>query len=169
MKAKQLWIAVTFLTLSLAFAGCKDECKDVDCGNGTCDEGVCTCNDYYTGTNCNVAHNAALVGTYTLTGTCTTSGVYPYEVVLAPKPGSPNEATINGMYDSPGHTVTMVISKDGRSFTIAKQASGTSGYWIETTAPGSISADGKTLNMAFNVYHQGGATLLESCSAPLTR
>ncbi|MFT4680914.1 MAG: hypothetical protein ACI9CU_002196 [Polaribacter sp.] len=43
-----------------SFSSCSDACKDVDCGTGTCLEGVCTCPDGFSGTNCAVDECAAL-------------------------------------------------------------------------------------------------------------
>lgn len=39
-------------TILLLTASCKDDCKDVQCINGNCDEGICNCFPGYTGSQC---------------------------------------------------------------------------------------------------------------------
>jgi len=50
MKTFVKLLFVAFIT-SLASCGC-DSCEDLDCGIGTCVEGICDCPDGYSGTNC---------------------------------------------------------------------------------------------------------------------
>jgi len=42
------------LLLSLLVFSCGDPCDDLDCGTGTCLDGVCDCPDGYSGTNCEI-------------------------------------------------------------------------------------------------------------------
>ncbi len=62
-----------FLFSSMLFLACNDPCKDVNCGNGTCDEdsGNCICDDWYEGTNCELEMRTKFLGTWNSTSPCT--------------------------------------------------------------------------------------------------
>jgi hypothetical protein len=157
----------TLLFASMFVVGCKDECKDVDCGNGECVDGLCVCSDGYFGSNCSTALNAAMNGTYQLTELCNTSGNWNYSIQVAPKSGSLKEATITGFYQENNDAVTAVVAVSGTSFTIANQDLGTSGYKLAATN-GQILDGGKTLKLTYAITGSNGSAV-ESCTATLTR
>ncbi|MCD8528476.1 MAG: hypothetical protein LRY27_00485 [Chitinophagales bacterium] len=53
-----------FLILIAAISGCKDACKDVQCVNGSCDDGTCICEAGYEGTTCDTQINDKFEGTW---------------------------------------------------------------------------------------------------------
>lgn len=58
-------IVTVLAFLSLCFFACSDPCSDIDCGaNGTCVEGVCNCDEAYTGLNCETEIRAKYLGIY---------------------------------------------------------------------------------------------------------
>jgi hypothetical protein len=166
----KLNLLAALLLSTLAFAGCKDECKDVNCGaNGACVEGNCVCDAGYLGTNCETALNSKFGGVYNSDPlTCSASGTFPHDdVTFAPKAGSPTDVIVSGLYYQGAASVTAVVGANGQSFSIAKQSLGSSAYEIKSTS-GSITADGKTITLAYEVY-QMDTVLLESCTATFTR
>ena len=167
MKIPKLQLLTTLFLATLLFAGCKDECKDVTCVKGACVDGNCVCDAGYSGTDCSVAHNAKFNGRYTSDENCTVGGTQTYDVEIAPKAGSATQVVFSDMWATPGHDVVAVVAENGTTFSIAKQDLGQSGYDLETTS-GTITADGKTITMAFNVYIDD-TTFLQSCTATLTR
>lgn len=48
--------------ISLFFLACSDPCKDVDCNNGNCDEGICICEDGYGGDSCDTRLSEQFAG-----------------------------------------------------------------------------------------------------------
>ena len=53
------------LMITLADTSCKDECKDVICNNGSCDEGNCVCNYGWSGENCDFKSVSEFYGDWT--------------------------------------------------------------------------------------------------------
>jgi hypothetical protein len=163
---KKLLLAAVLLATTF-FTGCKDECKDVTCVNGECTEGDCICSAGYTGADCSTALNLNFNGSYSTSQTCDITNPATYTVAVAPKAGEPGQATFTRLFNSPNDAVTAVIAADALKFSIAKQDLGTSGYDIESTN-GTISADGKSINLTFKVYIDD-TTFLQNCSVAMTR
>ena len=56
-----------FLT-TLFLASCSDPCDDVNCGaNGSCDDGICNCDEWFEGTNCETETRGKFLGTWNST------------------------------------------------------------------------------------------------------
>jgi len=79
---KNLFLAL----LCLVAFSCTDECKDVECGPGTCEAGLCICPTNFTGANCEscvegyegddclTEIRSKFIGTYTVVSTADCSG-----------------------------------------------------------------------------------------------
>lgn len=65
-------LLTVFSFLILALVSCNtDSCKDVDCGvNGTCEEGICACDSFYEGENCEIESRDKYLGTWTGEAVC---------------------------------------------------------------------------------------------------
>lgn len=156
---------VLVLAAGLFFTGC-DECKDVTCVNGECASGECVCSDGYEGVDCGTALNAKFSGSYSLTETCSTSGSATYAITVAPKSSGPKDVSFTGLWEEPQAVVSAVVGDNGTSFTIEKQALGTSGFDIAATS-GSITADGATITISYTIY--SGTNVVETCTGSLTK
>lgn len=69
MSKKLFFLPTLLLGAMLLFApscGETDPCKDLEgkCGNGSCFEGECVCDEGYEGTNCDAEWSAKFVGSY---------------------------------------------------------------------------------------------------------
>ncbi len=151
---------------SMFMTGCSDPCKDVTCVNGECVEGDCVCDAGYEGVDCGTALNAKFSGSYSLTETCSTSGSATYAITVAPKSGSQTDVSLTGLWEEPQAIVTAVVGSNGTSFTIEKQALGTSGFDISATS-GSITADGATITISYTIY--SGSTVVETCTGSMAK
>jgi hypothetical protein len=108
----------SFLIISLALASCdKDPCKDVDCGNGTCDSGNCICDSGYEGLNCELEQRQAFVADYNVDETCNL-GNFNYVISLTGDSEVGAELTIANIGDF-GFEVIAIVN--GTSFTITDQ------------------------------------------------
>lgn len=161
-------LSALLLVLSCLVAACNDPCKDVNCVNGSCSDGECVCADGYSGTDCATAINSRFEGTYTLTENCLVNGnVTPYNVTLMPKSTGPSDFTLLGLWQASQNLVTAVIDDNGTSFSIARQAIMT-GYEVEASV-GSISADGKTVNLTYTIYQTGQTDVADQCTATMQK
>lgn len=150
---------------TIAFAGCKDECKDVTCVKGACVDGNCVCDAGYSGADCSIALNAKFSGSFNATVNCNLSGAGTHTVTVAAKSNTADQVVFTGLYYSNGQSVTAKVAADGTTFSIAKQDLGNSGYDLESTS-GTINASSKEITLAYKVY-QSDSILLETCSASL--
>ena len=173
-KTIQNYSLAALLLATLAFAGCKDPCKDADCVNGVCTEdpddrkvAVCNCTAGYEGASCSKGINEKITGEYTVDEVCTLNGQRNYLIEIAPKSGTINEFVLSGLYNlGYVYKLTAVMGADGASFTIARQAHG-SGFEIES-GNGTLTSDGKTLTLTYTATLTVSG-LTETCTATLTR
>jgi hypothetical protein len=153
---------------AMFFTGCTDPCKDVTCVNGECVEGDCVCDAGYEGVDCGTALNAKFAGTYANTETCNPSGpAGPYSITVSPKSGSQTDVTFVGLWEVAANIVTAKVATDGVTFSITRQALSSS-FDIEVTT-GTISADGKTINVTYKVYATGASVTSDVCTATLVK
>jgi len=50
--------------MSFIHSGCIDKCKDINCNNGFCEEGLCNCQDGWSGENCSDRASAIFNGAW---------------------------------------------------------------------------------------------------------
>ena len=154
MKNTKLNFLFTAAIAALVFlSGCKNACKDVDCNNGTCVDGTCTCDAGYQGTACDVMHNAKFVGVYALVQSCDTNGsTSSYDVTITASATNPSSITLFNIEEEPTPGINGVINDDGVSFTIAPQSIGTTAYGtVETTQDATTDVDGNSINLTYKV------------------
>lgn len=61
---KNFKLLSAFLMMSILFTFCSDPCKDIECINGDCDEGICNCTLGYEGTTCDSEIRTKYYGIY---------------------------------------------------------------------------------------------------------
>jgi len=62
---QNLALRIIYFTLILIIYGCGDQCRKVDCrDNGSCFEGACICDKWYSGDSCQLAYNRNYEGVY---------------------------------------------------------------------------------------------------------
>lgn len=162
---------ISFLAFALAivgtFASCSDNCQDVQCVNGTCNDGECECAAGYSGQDCGTALNSRFDGEFEVSENCLITGGTPYNVTFSPKSSGPRDFTILGLWKSPQNIVTAVIDDNGTSFTIERQGIVT-GYEVEASV-GTISSDGNTVNLTYTVYESGDTVVADQCTATMQK
>ncbi len=170
MKNRKFGYFFAFMLIAALMAGCSDPCKKLSCVSGTCLDGTCTCDPGYEGADCASAFNKKFGGAYTLTESCTISGAaVPYSVSARAKTGTTTEVIIVGLWEVPITEVTAVLTADGKGFTIARQTLSTSSHKDVSCSNGTISADGKTINMTYKLYDTNGTSIVDECPATLRR
>ncbi|MFM2376146.1 MAG: hypothetical protein RLZZ165_1243 [Bacteroidota bacterium] len=154
--------------MCVLLAGCNDPCKDIRCVNGTCSDGECDCASGYSGTNCGNPVNARFSGVFVSTENCLIQGdVNPYNVTLEPSTDNPLEFTILGLWQASRNRIIASIDGNETSFTIDRQAI-MAGYEAEA-AVGTISSDGKTVNLNYQIYRTGQTTVEDRCTAMMQK
>lgn len=139
---KFIMVAAAAAMMSLTMNSCKDECKDVDCGHGSCDEGNCTCETGYEGDNCDIEERAKFYGTYTGNETCTT-GSDNYQVTVTSNSAGITSVSISNIYNQ-SFIVSGTVS--GTSVSIPSQSVGSS-----TTVSGNGSISGNQLTITYEI------------------
>ncbi len=159
------WIATFVILVSMVFASCADECKDVVCVQGECAEGDCVCNTGYEGLDCSVPFNAKFSGTYTLIESCTTTGNDTYDVVVTPDSTNPSRAKLTNLYREPDQLI-LLIGNDGVSFTI--DSTSVSGGKLVSAGACTSNEAGTTINLSYK-FVSSSSSPTETCNATLTR
>jgi hypothetical protein len=157
----------TLLLASLCCLGCNSDCKDVSCVNGECSKGECLCTTGYEGLDCATALNAKFSGNYRASETCTGAAVRTYGVTVVPQAGASTVVAFTGLWGQAGKTANAVVTLSGTAFLIQRQAISGTSYDLEAPS-GTITADGKTIDLAYNIYWSD-STLLTACTAVLER
>jgi len=67
---KSLIMAIATLGIFTIQSCDTDPCSDVECGNGTCFEGICECDAGYDGTDCNIVIRSLFTGVYNVQEFC---------------------------------------------------------------------------------------------------
>ena len=145
---KNLFKALSFAALVAFSASCtKDLCKDVDPGaQGTCLEGVVTCNSGYEKDSvgaCNTEIRAKFLGTWTASDNCGSSGTATY--VVTSTSTSLLEVKLANFWDTFTNQVTATVS--GNTITIARQEPDADDFFVQGT--GTIS--GNTITWSYTI------------------
>ena len=153
MKNRILKILSVAAVAAIGMVSCTtDACKDVDCGTwGTCLEGSCICDLGYEGTDCETLVNAAFVGSFNVTETCSQS-TDTYAVTIAAT--NATTVTISNLYDA-GLVVNGTINANG-GVTIDNQTFGTG------SMSGSVTENGGVLTINFTIAVGGQS---DTCTA----
>lgn len=159
MKKLSILTAGILMVFTLAivtfYTSCTDPCKNVTCLNaGTCLDGTCSCADGYQGTDCGTETRAALLGTYSVSGTitCPVSGngtITGTVFTISASSSSVKKVVLNF-----GGVLTLTATVNGTSFTIDNSSVGGFDY----SGNGSIS--GTNISCTINEYD---GSLSETC------
>lgn len=137
------------LLVCICLFSCSDNCKDLDCGNGTCDDGTCICDEGYEGTNCQTLVIAKYYGTYNNTASsCTNGGQSSMESIILSSAEDSDPTALTVEFELPNAPNPIYVgSIQGNTITA-------SGSYLITTLEftGTISEDGNTIesNLKFN-------------------
>jgi PKD repeat protein len=138
------------------------------CVHGQCVNGACACEAGYEGVDCSAPVNAKFTGIYSCLETCSHSGILvPYPVQVLPVSGTILYANIQGLWELINFPVNVEVNANGLNFTIPRQAIDTS-FDLACTN-GTITASGNTINLVYTIYATGTSTVVDVCTATLTR
>ena len=155
---KSLQIALSTALLFLFFA-CSDPCADVNCGdNGTCNQGLCICDEGYEGFNCEAKIIDKFTGTWVSTDFSCDGELEPVTFVF--EQGS----TITDLrfYDAEDEEIIISVNYAGNNISIDEQEVD------EATVSGSGSlTDANTFLMFFQIVDEDNDSY--SCSGTFTK
>jgi hypothetical protein len=156
------------LASSIGMTGCLDPCAKVPCANGNCNEGVCTCNLGYVGTDCSKPANEKAKGQFLLHELCFPSGVFYDTITLTPVPSTVDKFFYNGLWGD--HVVDVLCSfgQDGLSFSFdTTQIS--SPPRLANCISGTFSEDGQRVDLIYHIALLNSTQWDDSCTSELTK
>ncbi|MGA0233386.1 MAG: calcium-binding EGF-like domain-containing protein [Saprospiraceae bacterium] len=104
--------------VSLFIIACSDPCSDIDCGaNGTCIEGVCNCDEAYTGVNCETEIRAKYLGIFEGDFSACLGGLVPPDQI--PDGLGTASATVTSDPDNIWHVIISTPFNTGMDNTIS--------------------------------------------------
>lgn len=111
-------LGLVALMLLINFSACQDPCKDNLCGgNGTCQEGVCLCNNGYELDKegaCTVISRNQFLGSFNATETCSKTTEKHYIDIV--EHSNVDKLIIKNLYNHPNNEVIAQIKEDTFSF-----------------------------------------------------
>lgn len=70
----KIFIAAVFTVSIMLLPSCskngENACKSISCNNGNCTDGICICNQYFEGNNCDVQYRDKFIGVWAGTAVC---------------------------------------------------------------------------------------------------
>jgi hypothetical protein len=143
----------------------KDNCKNVECANGTCFEGVCDCDaGYETDAEgvCTVESRTKLLGTYNTSETCdgTPTGSYSNSITAS---GADISKVIISNFGDSGLNATATVTGDDVTVDAATFNIGGTSY--EVTGDGTVS--GSTVTITYQA--RAGGVVAFTCSMTMTK
>lgn len=164
-------IVLIFIALatSMTFSSCKDECKDVDCQNGGyCENGDCICASGYEGDNCATAMADKFVGTWKYNESCGGANVSDWPVTISKSTANKISITgFGGFQCSGGVDIIVTAIVNGRDLNLESNQLNCAGDLTINSGSGSLSSDGKTLNITYTYTVAGVGQ--ETCSGIYTK
>jgi len=161
---KQIRFFLLGLGCVLLSSGCRDRCKNLDCGpNGNCVEGECVCTSGFDGTFCDETVTAKFNKTYNLTETCRAGDDY-YNVVMFGDADEANRLYIIGLWEKDEDTIVASVLDDGTTITIMRQAVDN----VEIEGTGTSDEFGIGIVFSYDVYFPGQSAPFDVCGAELS-
>lgn len=157
MKKLNFLLLLSSLFLGAALITSCDPCKDVDCVNGTCNEGDCDCDEGWEAADCTTEKRKKFLGDYTGNEVCDTLGnVDSYTIGIEVGTGAVSNINI---VNFAGFDVDVMatINEDGVSFLVPNQ-SVSYGPNTAYTFSGSGQKNGSTLTVSYTVIINGTGT-----------
>lgn len=110
---------LSFLIFTAFLVSCSDPCKDINCGsNGTCEEGVCICDDGAFGDNCDQLHRDFFVDDWMTTSHSCDVGNSLDQVYTFTEGTNINELVLTSSISS---NLNLIVKVDVLALTIEEQ------------------------------------------------
>jgi len=172
MKNVKYIFSVLFFFLIFMMSSCSDPCKDVQCVNGECIDGVCDCLVGFEGDDCNTLFKTKFFGDYTmLMETCTGpgSGMVPYSISITDSQiGSSGPLTffIEGLYGNSDGAIGFIDS-NGLDFTFSRTVFGFFG--IEMDGSGTFNPADNSIQVTYSRYDPDSGSVLDGCTGTIVK
>lgn len=155
------------ILFALGISAC-NPCRNVDCGNGTCNDGSCTCNAGYekdTNGNCTVEEREKFLGNWTgvlnFSGPLTGSGSATVSITQA---ASIQSVVINNVFTCGGVSIPITATVSGKSIGTMNSVTCDSGAGILSInfSAVNIIVNGTVMTFSINYTVSEGGTSLGS-------
>lgn len=165
--SKKLFLLAALLGAFTMFSSCgeDDPCKNVECANGTCFEGICDCDPGYL-TDSEGSCTIDATGFYNVSENCT-AGTYTVEFKAGAGIG---DLKIKGFWEEFVADVNATV--DGNNVTIARQEPDGDKFFVEGTGTWTVNSSGKvvfSINYTVKDETTPGAIQTATCAATFTK
>jgi len=156
-----LAITMACLFYTMSCSDLNDKCKDTDCNNGECIEGVCHCDEGYIGDYCETRLIEKFYGIYDYTRACDSFETPdPRPIRIEDYNNAPDIMNIIALWGDPGSVAEATLKSNFSDFQILKQDFSFS-WQIE--GEGSMAEDKNTINLSFKIYDKLNGLKIDEC------
>ncbi len=151
---KKILGLIMFAIIATTFTSCNpDPCEKVICNNnGTCNEGVCSCEAGYEGETCDILSRTKTVSDWNVEEDGSLSAADNYDVTITANSNDAKAIYIGNMYNAFSNAVNATVN--GNVITIDRQEPDGDGYFVRGTGTIDESVTPNRINFEYTVTNE---------------